>query len=184
MKDVNIKKIEQLVKERFEESDWKYHIAFVVKYAKKLAKIYKENENIIELAALLHDIGRAKIENDQMHHITGIAEAEKILKDFNYSEDIIKEVKHCIESHRRNVGPKPKTMIAKIIANADAMAHFDALPVFFYWKGKRKDKFEDILDWADKKIKDDWEKKITLPEAKNMMKEKYKAIRLLLNSLK
>lgn len=184
MKDKNIKKIEKLVKDRFEENDWKYHIVFVIKYAKKLAKIYETDEDIVELAAILHDIGRARIENDEKHHIVGVAEAEKILKDFNYSEDVIKEIEHCIESHRRNVGPTPKTIIAKIIANADAMAHFDALPVFFYWKGKRGNKFEDILNWADNKIKDDWEKKITLPAAKKMMREKYKAIRLLLDSLK
>jgi putative nucleotidyltransferase with HDIG domain len=184
MRDKNIKKIEQLVRDRFEESDWKYHTAFVVEYAKKLAKIYKVDKDTIELAAILHDIGRAETENYEKHHIVGVSEAEKILKNFNYSEDIIREIKHCVESHRRNLGPKPKTMVAKIVANADAMAHLDTVPALFYWRGKAGDDFEDVIDWVNNKIKDDWEKKITLPKAKKMMKEKYKAIRLLLDSIK
>ena len=145
--------------------------------------MYKVDEHITELAALLHDIGRTKKGGYQEHHIVGITEAEKILRDFNYSEDVIEEIKHCIKSHRRNVGPKPKTIIAEIVANADAMAHFDALPVLFYWRGRAGEKIEDVLSWANGKMKDDWEKKITLPEARKIMKGKYKAIKLLLDSL-
>ena len=44
--------------EEAEEEDWKYHIVPVVEYAKKLAKILKVDEEIVELAALLHDIGQ------------------------------------------------------------------------------------------------------------------------------
>ena len=179
-----ITKIKKLVEEKFDKDDWKYHILSVVKYAKKLAKIYKVDEEIVELAALLHDIGRIEIKDDKEHHIIGIPRAEKILREHNYSEDIIKQVLHCVESHRISKGPKPRTMIAKIIANADAMAHFDVLPIFFYWRGSRGENFEEILKWVDAKIEKDWNKKITLPEAKRTVEKKYKAIRLLLDSLK
>jgi len=180
-----IDKIRQLVKAKFEEKDWKYHIVPVLKYAKKLARIYKANEELVELAALLHDIGRVDIKHDEDHHIVGILEAEKILKKFNYPEKIIKEVKHVVESHRTSQGPKPKTLVAKIIANADAMAHFDILPVFFWWRKSRKEySFEDTLQWVENKLKNDWKKKITLPKAKKMVEKKYKAIRLILDSLK
>lgn len=50
-------KIGQLVKKLDEEDlkDWQYHILPVIKYAKLLAKKYKVDENIVELAAILHD---------------------------------------------------------------------------------------------------------------------------------
>jgi len=179
-----ITKIKQLVEEKFEENDWKYHMLPVIKYAKKLAKIYRLNEETVELAALLHDIGRIEIKDDEEHHIRGIPRAEKILRKHNYSEDIIKEVLHCVESHRTSKGTKPRTMIAKIIANADAMAHFDVLPVFFYWRSNLGESFKEILKWVDTKIEKDWNKKITLPEAKKIVEKKYKAARLLLDSLK
>jgi len=179
-----IDKIRELIKEKFERIDWQYHILPVIKYAKELARIYKVNEETTELAALLHDIGRIDLKNDENHHILGSKEAEKILKDFDYDEEIIKEIKHSIESHRGIKSPKPVTTIARIIANADAMAHFDIVPVLFYWRGTRNQSLEEVIDWADKKVERDWNKKITLPEAKQMVEEKYKAIRLLIDSLK
>jgi len=179
-----IDKIRKLVKNKFEENDWKYHMLPVVKYTKKLAKIYKVNEEVAELAALLHDIGRVDIKHDEDHHIAGVPIAEKILRNFGYPEKTIKEVKHVIASHRTSKGPKPKTMIAKIVANADAMAHFDILPVFFWWRKSRKEySFEDTLQWVENKLKKDWEKKITLPEAKKISKKNYEANKLLLDSL-
>jgi len=175
-------KIRELVKKEAEDSDWKYHISVVVKYAKQLARILKVNEEIVELAALLHDIGRIKFSNEN-HEITGVAEAEKIMKAHKYPLSVIGEVKHCVESHRGSKDVPPRTKLAKIIANADAMAHFDILPVFFYsfWFTKNMT-FEERFKWVESKIDRDWTKKITLPAAKKLMKDKYKAIKLVLDS--
>jgi len=179
---IMLNKIRDLVKNEADESDWKYHIVPVVKYAKKLAKILNANEELVEIAALLHDIGRIRFGSEN-HHITGISEAEKILLKYNAPQDVIDEVKHCIESHRASEGVPPKTKIAKIIANADAMAHFDILPVFFYWLSK-KQTFDEVFKWVDDKIERDWKEKLTLPEARTIMKDKYKAIKLILDSNK
>lgn len=175
-----LEKIRQLVKNEADEDDWKYHIVPVVNYSKKLAQLLGANEEIVELAALLHDIGRLRI-GDEDHDLTGIAEAEKILKEFNYPPEVIEEIKHCVQSHRSQANTLPRTLPARIIANADAMAHFDILPVFFYWKSQKMS-FEEALKWVDDKMERNWNKKITLPEAKAMVEEKYRAIRLILDS--
>ncbi len=175
-----LNKIRELIKNEADEADWKYHLVPVVKYAKKLAKAMNANEEVVELAALLHDIGRLRFGGEN-HNITGIPEAEKILKEHNAPQDVIDEVKHCIESHRGKKEIPPKTTISKIIANADAMAHFDILPAFFYWLSK-KQTFEEAFRWIDSKIDRDWNRKLTLPEAREMMEEKYKAIKLVLKS--
>ena len=166
-----LNKIREFVKKEADEDDWKYHIVPVVNYSKKLAKILKQDEEIVELAALLHDIGRIK-HGGKDHEITGIPEAEKLLKKHNCPQNVIDEVKHCIESHRGNKDAPPRTTIAKIIANADAMAHFDVLPVLLYWRCQ-KSSFEEAFKWLDDKIERDWNKKLTLPEARKIMKEKY-----------
>lgn len=182
--DERINEIRKLVKSKFKENDWKYHILPVLKYAKKLAKRYKIDMELVELAALLHDIGRVNIKHDEDHHIVGVPEAEKILKRFNYPNETIKEIEHVVASHRTSKGPKPKTMLAKIIANADAMAHFDILPVFFWWRKSRKRfSFEETLYWVKNKIENDWKKKITLSEAKKISEKNYKANRIILESL-
>lgn len=154
----------------------------VVKNAKKLAKEYRVNEETVELAALLHDIGRIKLKDTKNHHISGIPEAEKILKKYNYPKETIEEIKHCIKSHRGSRNIKPKTTIAKIITSADAMAHFDVVPMFFYWHNKRES-FEELVNWLNGKLKRDIDKKIILSKARKMIEKKYKAIRLLLDSL-
>ena len=46
------------------------------------------------------------------------------------------------------------------------MAHFDILPVFFWWRKSRKGyTFEETVEWVKNKIENDWQKKITLPKA-------------------
>ena len=175
-----LEKIRQFIKKEAEPNDWKYHIVPVVYYAKKLAKTLKVNEEVAELAALLHDIGRLKF-GPKDHDITGVPEAERILIKHGYPQGVIDEIKHCVESHRGSKDIRPKTITAKIVANADAMAHFDVLPLFFYSFSK-KGSFEEVFHWVDQKIERDWKKKLTLPEAKKMMAEKYQAIKSILDS--
>lgn len=178
-----IQKIRKLIKRMADKEDWKFHILPVVNYSKKLARNLKINEEIAELAALLHDIGRIKFGGEN-HHITGAREAEKILKEYKFPKEIIREIKHCILSHRGSTNIKPKTKLAKIIANADVMAHFDNFPILVFLGTQRKFNFEKTIKWIDEKIDRDWNKKLTLPQAKKLMREKYKAIKIILDSVK
>ena len=171
--------IRELVKNEAEKSDRDYHIVAVMKYARILAELSNANQDVVELAAILHDIGRIRF-GGKNHGTTGIPEAEKIMKDHNVPQEIIDEVKHCVESHMSKE-IMPRTEIAKIIANADAMAHFDMLPVFFYYRGKKLS-FEDTFKRVEEKIEHNWQTKLTIPEAKQMVEEKYKAIKVLLDA--
>jgi len=182
--DKKLGKIYKIIEKSFAESDYRYHILPVVKYAKELARIYKADAKVTEIAALLHDVGRIDIKNDAEHHILGVPVAEKILKKLKYSAEIIEEVKHCVASHRASQDLKPQTLIAKIIANADAMSHFDMLPVFYYWNGQRNAPVAEIAEWIEKKLERDWKKKLTFPEAKKLVAKKYQAAKILLVALK
>jgi len=179
-----VDKIRELVKGKYKEDIWRYHILPVVKYSLQLADIYKADKEITELGALLHDVGRTGLEDKEGHHILGVPIAEKILQEHNFPKETIKEVKHCIEAHRTGKGPSPKTMPAKIIANADAMAHFDVFPMFFYWEGIENEKFDKAMDWAENKLNKDWDEKLTLPKAKKIVEKNRQAINILLEALK
>jgi len=178
-----IEKIRELVKKECDSWDWNYHILPVVKNAKMLAKKLGTDEEIAEIAALLHDIGRIRHGTDN-HEITGIAEAEKILRELNYSKEIIEEIKHVVESHRGKGKIPPKTRLAKIIANADAMAHFDTILAMMQKKLQVEgNDLKKACEALDRKVERDY-KKLTIKEAKEATEEKYKAIRLLLSSMK
>jgi len=172
-----LEKVREIVKKEGDKEVWKYHMLPVVEYSKLLAKNLNANKEITELSALLHDIGKLKFGGEN-HGITGQKEAEKILRKLNYPQKVIEEVKHCVESHGGNKGIKPKTKIARIISNADAMAHFDNVFFIFYWRCK-KEGFEDALKWLQEKIEREWNKKLIIPYARKLMQQKYKAINLL-----
>lgn len=177
-----IEKVRSILKEAAEEFDWKCHLSLVVKYAVKLGKLRNADLEVVELGALLHDIGRVKF-GPKDHEITGTEEAERILRDLNYSEDVIEKVKHCVSTHRASVDRKAETLEAEIVRDADALSHFDALPLLAR-AGLRKfdGDVQKTTEWIYAKLQRDWNNKMHLPESKEMVKEKYKAAKLLLEA--
>ena len=104
-----------------------------MKYAKILSKKLDADEEICEIAALLHDY--ASIVNKDWypeHHIHSARLAEEILSKYNYPKEKIEAVKHCIMSHRASKNIPQETIEAKIIASADSMAHFDNVRSLLY----------------------------------------------------
>ena len=190
MKD--IEPIRKIAEEAHDEWGYKYHICPVVKNATFLAKKLNADLEVVSVAAYLHDLGiSAKITGEagfaveNAHHIIGAKEAQKILKELKYPNDFTKEVMNCILSHRGRAGPKPITIEQQIIANADAMAHFDTfLNLFTFFVKKSTNSFEEAVEEIHKKIKRDWEIKLTLPEAKEIVQTKYEAIILILENMK
>lgn len=163
---------------------WLFHILIVVNYANILALILKADQELVEIAALLHDLGRVKY-GQKDHEITGALEAEKILQQLSYPPDKIKIVKEAIKSHRGSKNIPPKSLVAKIIANADAMAHYDAfIAIVHVALVENNNNGRKTLQWLEEKIDRNWQKKLTIPEAKEMMREKYQAIKLIINSMK
>ncbi|MFH0864061.1 MAG: HD domain-containing protein [Candidatus Gottesmanbacteria bacterium] len=175
-----IVKQESLKCKRYSSNVWEQHITLVVSYAKMLAKKFGGSEETVELAALLHDLGSMKYGEDN-HEITGQKEAERILKKLNYPRKDIDEIKEAIGSHRGSKDIKPKSLTAKILANADAMAHFDVIPVLLRVGLDKYNKDEKLAaKWVLEKLERDWTKKLTIPEAKKMVEGKYQAAKLLL----
>lgn len=174
-----IKKLTKLVKKEMIDNDWKYHVSLVVKYAKHLAKIKHENVKIAEIAALLHDIGGFKY-GWKNHEKTGAKEAEKILTKLHLSPKIIKEVKICIESHRTSKNIKPKTKLAEILRDADALSHFDAVPWLISVGMYRLKNLEKAIKWVVDKLERDYKQKLHLPESKKIAAPKYRAAMVIL----
>ena len=167
----------------FGDEIWAYHILSVAKYAKLLARKLNADEEIVEIAALLHDYAgikhAGKYEN---HHLLGAEEAEKILKRFNYSKEKIEKVKHCIYAHRGSKPVKRETMEAECVASADAMAHFDNIPSLLYFAFIRlKMNLEEGTKFVRNKLERSWSKLI--PEAKEIIKEKYEASKSILTDV-
>ncbi len=109
------------------------HTYRVLKLARLLAKNENANMEIVEIAAILHDIARVREDKDKSGHTDhaalGAKMAEKILKELNYPEDTVKGVVHCIETHRFRGEKAPKTIEAKILFDADKLDALGAVGI-------------------------------------------------------
>lgn len=160
---------------------WTDHILLVAANAKKLAKKLKADEEIVEIAALLHDYaGILDIKLYPNHHIHGAKIAEKILSKHNYPKNKIQRVARCIYCHRASKNIRKKTLEERILANADAMAHFDNIPSLLYlaFVNYGMDN-EEGKKWVLKKLERSY-KKLTLLQAKKIIRPKYGAAKIIL----
>jgi len=115
-----------------------------------------ENEDIdlevLQAAALLHDIARAKEDNDHSgntdHAVLSSKMAVPILKDLGFSEEKIKHIQTCIVSHRYRTGNVPKTKEAKFLFDADKLDSLGAIGIArsFMWIGRNNAKMYTDID--------------------------------------
>ncbi|MBN2052518.1 HD domain-containing protein [Candidatus Woesearchaeota archaeon] len=162
----------------FGDSDFSHHIVPVVKYAKELAKLTGADEEIVEISAWLHDIGRLK-GDPEIHEKIGAEYAEKYLKELGCPAEKIAKIKYCILMHRGSSQGKRETLEAQCVASADAMAHFDFINgLFFVALVVKKKDLDSAKEWVKSKLQRSWNK--LMPEAQKIIKPKYEAAMMLL----
>ena len=148
---------------------WDIHLKPVIEYSKQMAIKYGADLEVVWLGALFHDI--ARLEEAEPHDEVGSKKAYDILIEKGFNHDLAKKVKNVVLRHRCKNFP-PETLEEKIVASADAMAHF--LPPFYFWIGKYSNSnFTYILERNNKKIERDYNDKIFFDDEKKMVEEQY-----------
>ncbi len=100
------------------------HTKRVVNLALHIGKIEGVNLEIIELAALLHDIAREGQDKGNgiiCHAEIGSKMARELLLKYNYPIENIDKICHCIERHRFRKGEDPQSRESKILYDADKL---------------------------------------------------------------
>lgn len=130
-----IEKIEKEAKKYFTNSggchDWS-HVERVRDLALAIGKKEKVDLGIIEVAALLHDVGRKKevASRGKFCHAEISAQlAEKVLKRLNFNKVQIKKITHSILAHRFRNSRIPETIEAKILYDADKLDSIGAIGI-------------------------------------------------------
>lgn len=102
------------------------HALRVREWGKKLAEEERADVTVVELASLLHDIGRSgAVEKTHAESSAGLAVS--ILHKVGYDEEIVLKVKEAIVSHSREAGYEPNTLEAKILYDADKLDFVGAI---------------------------------------------------------
>jgi len=103
------------------------HVLRVVAMADRLARAEEADREVVQAAALLHDIG---LDEGRAGHETSAANrAKEILRGRGYDDTFCAAVAHAIESHRFRSGPTPQTLEAKVLFDADKLDAIGAIGV-------------------------------------------------------
>lgn len=182
MRDDIVNYLKKEVKNRAENENNKfgigalYHIEAVVRNAEILANKYNADKEICIIAAWLHDI--ASITDYKLyeeHHIHGAKIASEMLRKFKYNDNKIELIKACILNHRGSIDNKRLSKEEQIIADADAISHFDSVPSLLYLAYKEKNmNIEEGKDFVKSKLERSFRK--LSDESKIFYKEKFENV--------
>lgn len=171
----------QIAKHSFSDADtkefyysfWDIHVKPVIEYSKQMAEKYKADFEAVWLAAILHDV--ARLTEEEPHDEIGSEKAYSLLLEKGFNKDLAEKVKNIVLTHRCKKYP-PETLEQKIVASADAMAHF--LTPFYCWIGKYSSKnFAELLKGNLRKMERDYNQKIFFEDEKKMVEEQYKMLK-------
>jgi len=184
--DKRISQIKQKMKKECFESnknkDWFFnsHLLVVEKNAKfLLSKMPDANKEVVMLDVWLHDLQHIReIKGD--HEKVGAGEAENVLKEFKYNNEIIRKVKEIILTHSC-ANNRPKSVEGKILATADAMSHYygDFYLLICAFSNDGVKKYKDLKrykEWSLKKLVLDYDKKIFFSFAREKIKERHEIL--------
>lgn len=123
----NVEKLYEYAQKIFQNAagshDWE-HTLRVLALARRIAHSEAADMEIVEISAILHDIGRGaqdKSKGKICHAALGAEMAAKILSEHGIPEDRIERIVHCIGSHRFRGDNPPETIEAKVLFDADKL---------------------------------------------------------------
>lgn len=130
-----IKEIETVAKKYFVGASGCHDFSHVER-VRNLALLIGRKEGadlgILEVACLLHDVGRhaeMKSRGKFCHAEKGAAIAAQILKKYKLESPVIANILHCIISHRYRNAHIPKTIEAKVLFDADKLDSIGAVGI-------------------------------------------------------
>jgi uncharacterized protein len=138
-----IRKIRGVVEKELECSAHSMdHVMRVFNLCLRLAEGEDVDIDVLKAAALLHDIGRVREDQDQTggtdHALVGSEMAGPILREAGFPGEKIRRVQECILSHRFRTGREPFSLEARILFDADKLDTLGAVGIArsYMWVGR------------------------------------------------
>ena len=155
---------------------YREHIQYVYKYVVMLSKDKNVDREVLELAALLHDISMTDMALDRSRHNEYGAEiAEQLLRENNYPEDKTQHVKRCILNHSKRRQQYRSTEEEQILVDADGLSHFDVVKTLYSLPSKVMGlSEEDSVRFVQDKLTGDYNE--LSDNLKYLVKDKYDRI--------
>lgn len=162
------------------EKEFNCHIKFVRDIGVQLAQEHNADAYLIEIACLLHDIGRdAELEGED-HGDAGERISAVILLDSNFTSEEQGLILKCIKNHCKELPEKDLSREEKIVTTADSASKILFHEAFMLMC--KKPTYRERLAWGQKYLEKGY-RKILFPAYQeqirtrfNMIKEIYDAV--------
>ena len=162
---------------------WGYpnHVLVVAEQTEKLANQHGANIELAVTGALLHDIADAVMSRfNPEHEERSLKIAGDILAKSGFTKDETHFVREEILRPHSCKKLLPTTIEGKVMATADSMAHFVTdFYLYFCWQNYGPGDYEDFIEWVPKKIEKDFTRKIFFDDAREAVRPKYEALKIL-----
>jgi len=146
------------------------HVQLVRKYALILADIEHADKQIVEIAALLHDIGKYLGRDNHAEHSYKLA--EEFLKGFPLANEKKKLILKCILKHSGKYSLEDNELEVKIMQCADGLGViFDEKWQEYTRKTKTSEEILKLFDKFERKINLDSARKIAGPQLAKLKKQ-------------
>ncbi len=183
--------VEKLVKKLYEDkqpkrdgwADWLYHnhVLWVAKKAEEIAKTHQVDSAACRTVSLLHDISDAVMpREDSRSEAKSLEIAKEILYKAQFDlEQIATLVDDALRYHSCRNGEMPSTDIGKVLATADAAAHFQTSFYIHAFADKLFNDYEKLKDWSRQKIEKDFNNKIFFEDVREEVRPQYETLKLM-----
>ena len=155
----------------------KYHLEIVEKIAKELLGFYPAvDKNLVEVLVWLHDYGKI-LDFDHQDEAVLTAGRQKLtelgLKE-EFVDRVIKYAELMDKSTEIDLGQAPVEV--QIVSSADGCAHMVGPFMSIWWQENSNKSVESLMADTRRKLDKDWNRKITLPEARKDFEQRYNFI--------
>jgi putative nucleotidyltransferase with HDIG domain len=190
-----IQKLEQLVVDLYESMDpnredwaqWLYknHVFWVADKAEEIAKQNDINSEYCRAAALLHDIADAEMSRfDSKHERRSLELARELLAKADFTTDEISLiVDDAIKYHSCRDGEQPVSPEGRVLATADAMAHFQTDFLLHAFIDVSEVDYPKRKKWASDKIEKDFNYKIFFEDIREEVRPQFEALKLMIGNM-
>lgn len=163
-------------KESFRHYKWfvKYHLEVVERLALEISEMYTDiNIDLLLTLVWIHDYGSIiDYENSKEALFNSVP---TLLTELDFENDFIDNTFNKLKISENITGDEEIESLpieVRILSTADAVSHLFGPFYFLWWYENGHREVEDVLEDNRKKNKKDWEKKILIPEIKEMMKDR------------